>query len=260
MADAATHRGTEALRSLEEVAKLDHPVVAAGIEANRYRLYDLGASLERRLGSGGGQWRVCLLLTESACTLPWQDVLTAAIEGGVDCVQVREKHMTDIELLKRSRAVIGLCDLAGVPAIVNDRLDIALAAGAAGVHLGQHDLPLPEVRAQCGRQLIIGLSTHGPAEAAAAVEVGADYVGIGPIYTTPTKPTLIGGGLNRITETLPIIGEMPHLGIGGVGPDNAADVIAAGARGLAVGSAICSSTDPAAAAAACVAPQVVSQP
>ncbi|MDP6987734.1 MAG: thiamine phosphate synthase [Phycisphaerales bacterium] len=260
VAAAATHRGTEALRSLEEVAKLDHPVVAAGIEANRYRLYDLGASLERRLGTAAVQWRVCLLLTESTCTLPWQDVLTAAIEGGVDCVQVREKRMTDVELIERSRAVIGLCGLAGVPVIVNDRLDIALAAGAAGVHLGQHDLPLPEARAQCGRQLIIGLSTHGPTEAAAAVEVGADYVGIGPIYATSTKPTLIGGGLNRITETIPIIGEMPHLAIGGVGPDNAGEVIAAGARGLAVGSAICSSTDPAAAAAACVASQVVSQP
>lgn len=259
VAAAATRRAAEALRSLEEVAKLDHPAAAAGIESMRYQLYDLGAFVQRRLGGTASQWRLCLLLTESTCAGPWQGVLTAAIEGGVDCVQVREKHLSDRDLLDRSRQVIGICSLAGLPVIINDRLDIALAAGAAGVHFGQHDLPISEARKQCGRQLIIGLSTHGPAEAAAAVDVGADYVGTGPIYTTPTKPECTGAGLGRITETLPIIGPMPHLAIGGITPENAADVIAAGAQGLAVGAAICGSDDPAATAAACLASQPVSQ-
>ena len=252
IAAAATRRGAEALRSLEEVAKLDHPASATGIEALRYRLYDLGAFVERRVGGGTAQWKLCLLLTEATCTSPWRDVLTAAIEGGVDCVQVREKHLDASALLRRVQEVIGICQLATVPVIVNDRLDIALAAGAAGVHLGQHDLPIRQARKQCGRRLIIGLSTHGPAEAAAAVEAGADYVGIGPIYATPTKPELAGAGLARITETLPIIGALPHLAIGGIRPDTVDDVLAAGARGVAVGTAICSSEDPAEAASACL--------
>jgi len=252
VAAAATNRAAEALRSLEEVSKLDHPAAATSIEALRYRLYDSAAFVQRRLGGGGTQWRLCLLLTEAACMLPWWDVLTASIEGGVDCVQVREKDMDSAAILERTRSVIGICQLAGIPVVLNDRLDIALAAGADGVHLGQQDLPICEARRQCGRRLLIGMSTHGAAEAAAAVEAGADYVGIGPIYATPTKPELIGAGPARISETLPVIGDLPHLAIGGLSPDTIGDVLAAGARGVAVGTAICSSSDPAEAAAACL--------
>lgn len=252
VAAAATRRAAEALRSLEEVAKLSDPAQATGIEALRYRLYDLGAWVERRVGGAMAQWRLCLLLTESTCTLPWQDVLTGAIEGGIDCVQVREKKMDAASLLERTRAVMGICQLANVPVIVNDRLDVALAAGADGVHLGQQDLPIAEARKQCGRRLILGLSTHGAEEAAAAIEAGADYIGIGPIYATPAKPDLIAAGLDRITETLPRIGVLPHLAIGGITPAVTADVAAAGAQGVAVGTAICASEDPAAAAAACL--------
>ena len=252
VAAAATRRGAEALRSLEEVAKLDHPATATVLEAFRYRLYDLGAWVERRVGGGADQWRLCLVLTESMCTLPWQEVLTAAIEGGVDCVQVREKRMDAASLLERTRAVMGICQLAGVPVIVNDRLDVALAAGADGVHLGQQELPIAEARTQCGRRLIIGLSTHGVAEASAAVKSGADYIGIGPIYTTPTKPDLVAAGLGRVSETLPLIGSLPHLAIGGIHPVHISDVAAAGAKGVAVGGAICGSKDPAATAAACL--------
>lgn len=252
VAAAATRRAAEALRSLEEVAKLDHSAAATGLEALRYRLYDLGAWVERRVGGGVIQWKLCLLLTESTCTLAWQDVLRAAIEGGIDCVQVREKHMNAALLLERTNAVMGICQLAGVPVIVNDRLDVAIAAGADGVHLGQHDLPIAEARRQCGRKLIIGLSTHGAAEATAAIEDGVDYIGIGPIYATPAKPDLIAAGLDRIAETLPRIGSLPHLAIGGITPAVTSDIAAAGAKGVAVGTAICKSEDPAAAAAACL--------
>ncbi len=252
IAAAATRRATEAIRSLEEVAKLDDPAEAPDLESLRYLLYDLGARIERQVGTGCEQWRLCLLLTESSCRLPWRDVLDAALAGGVDCVQVREKQLDADAMLVRAREVVHVCRGVNVPVIVNDRVDVALAAGAAGVHLGQHDLPIDEARKQCGRRLIVGLSTHGPAEAAAAVEAGADYVGIGPVFSTDTKPELTGAGLGRVSETLPVIGSLPHLAIGGVTPARAGEVYAAGAQGVAIGAAICGSTDPHEAAAACL--------
>ena len=227
-------------------------MVATELESLRYRLYDLTAFLEQRLGRTVAQWNLCLLLTEATCVLPWKEVLMAAIEGGVDCVQVREKHLPADALLARAREVMGMCQLANIPVIVNDRVDIALAAGAAGVHLGQHDLPVREARKLCGWQLIIGVSTHGPQEAQSAMEEGADYVGIGPIFSSTTKPDLEPSGVDRVRETLTVIDNLPHLAIGGVGPENAAEVLAAGGRGLAVGSAICGSSTPADTAARCL--------
>jgi thiamine-phosphate pyrophosphorylase len=252
VAAAATTRAAEAIRTLEEVAKLDDVPAASALESMRYQLYDLGAAVERRMGSGAAQWRLCLLLTESSCHLPWQHVLEAGLAGGVDCVQVREKHMSSLAMLTRVREVIARCRAADVPVIVNDRVDIALAAGATGVHLGQDDLPIHEARTMCGSRLLVGQSTHGPAEAAAAIEAGADYVGIGPIYTTTTKPELAAAGLDRVRETLAIIGGLPHLAIGGITPDRAQDVFEAGAKGLALGTALCGSADPRAAAEACL--------
>ncbi len=260
VAAAATRRAAEAIRSLEEVAKLNNFAAASDLERLRYRLYDLGASVERRLGTGSSQWRLCLLLTEAACQLPWRQVLEAGLAGGVDCVQVREKHMDARSMLDRVGEVMDICRATGVPVIVNDRLDVALAAGAAGVHLGQTDLPIGEARKQCGRRLIVGLSTHGPAEAVAAAKAGADYIGIGPIYSTSTKPNLTAAGIGRVAETLPVIGGLPHLAIGGITPELVGDLRAAGAQGIAVGSAICGSPDPEGVATACLRSQSAVHP
>lgn len=244
VACAATGRATEALRSLEEVAKVDAPATAATFEALRYRVYDLGASLERRLGTGARQWRLCLLLTESACTLPWVSVLGAAIDGGVDCVQVRETGLDDAALLTRIAQVLDICRPRNVPVIVNDRVDIALVCGAQGVHLGRDDLPVDAARQLAGRRLIIGASTHGPEEAAEAVASGVDYVGIGPIFASATKAHLEPSGIERIRLTLPVIGDLPHLVIGGITPETAGAASGAGARGLAVSEALCAAADP----------------
>ena len=250
IAAAAGRRAAEAIRSLEEAAKLDSPEAASTIESLRYVLYDLAAVVEQRLGASPvPQWRVCLLLTKSTCRLPWQDVLTASIDGGVDVVQLREKSLGDAELVQHVRAVLSVAR--GIPVIVNDRVDIAMAAGAAGVHLGQDDLSVRDARRQCGRHLFIGVSTHGPTEVAAAVEAGADYVGIGPIFASHTRPDLEPAGTGRVGESLPLLGHLPHLAIGGVSPENVAEVAASGARGVAVGRGICGVDDPLAAAQVC---------
>ena len=250
IAAAAGRRAAEAIRSLEEAAKLDSPEAASTIESLRYVLYDLAAAVERRLGSGPvPQWSVCLLLTKSTCILPWQDVLAASIEGGVDAVQLREKSLGDAELVQHVRAVLSVAR--GIPVIVNDRVDIAMAAGAAGVHLGQDDLSVRDARRQCGRRLLIGVSTHGPTEVAAAVEAGADYVGIGPIFASHTRPELAPAGTERVHASLPLLCHLPHLAIGGVSPENVAEGAASGGRGVAIGRGICGVDDPLAAAKVC---------
>lgn len=244
VAAAATARATQAIRTLEEIGKLAEPDVASSFESMRYAIYDLGARLERRLGTPTRQWSLCLLLTVEACRAPWAEVLAASLQGGVDCVQVREKHMSDAMLVEHVRSVVQACDGHGVPVIVNDRVDIALAGGAAGVHLGDDDLPVSEARRLCGRRLIIGVTTHGPRDAAAAVDAGADYVGIGPMFASETKPGLDPGGIARLRLTLPVIGAMPHLAIGGITPATIDEVRAAGARGVAVSRALCAAACP----------------
>lgn len=253
LAAAAGTRACEAMRTLEEAAKLAAAAAASEIESLRYRTYDLAAGIERRLGAGPTpQWRLCLLLTESACYTGWEATLRAAITGGVDAVQVREKGVDDAWLLHRVRSVKSICEPLGVPVIVNDRVDLALLGGADGAHLGQDDLAVGTARRLCGRKLWLGVSTHSPAEAAAAVEAGADAVGIGPICASPTKPTLQPAGAALLSATLLVIGTLPHLAIGGMSPETIPTAIAAGARGVAVGSAICGAADPEQAARACL--------
>ncbi len=253
VAAAAGIRACEAMRTLEEAAKVMAPAAAGAIESLRYQAYDLAASIERRLGAGPApQWRLCVLLTESQCRRSWQETLRGAIAGGADAVQIREKGLADCEILRLARAAKAVCEPRGVPVIVNDRVDLALAARADGAHLGQGDLPVHEARRLCGRRLWLGVSTHSPAQAAAAVEAGADYVGIGPICASSTKPELAAAGESLLAQVLPVIGEQPHLAIGGLSAEAVAAVAAAGGRGVAVGSAICAAADPEAASRACL--------
>jgi len=266
VAAAAGKRLTEALRALEEYAKLLPPPPDQDrdrsppvpdpppdqFKALRYRAYDLEQRLGRALSPHARrQWTLCLLLSESLCAHHgWSDVLRASLDAGLDCVQVREKAMDAGPLLARVRAVKEI--VAGRAAvIVNDRPDVALAAGASGVHLGQNDLPPQLVRRQVGRQLLIGVSTNRLEQAEAALSAGADYVGLGPMFPTTTvanKPDIAGPGYAR--DFVTNFPQAPHLAIGGITPDNARQVIDAGAKGLAVSSAICAAHDPAAATAA----------
>ena len=253
LAVAAGARAAQALRALEEVAKLECGHTNKDLEAIRYRMYDAAAAIERRLGSTMvQQWPVCLLLTMSSCLRPWSEVLEAALDAGIRCIQVREKDLSDRDLVEHIHAVRRHTVPYEATVIVNDRVDVALATEADGVHLGQNDLALLDARRLCAHRLIVGISTHTVNEVLDAVKLGADYIGIGPIHQSPTKPDLIPAGEELITQTLPCAGQMPHLVIGGLTPESISQMQPIGVQGVAVGAAICGASDPGATSHACL--------
>jgi thiamine-phosphate pyrophosphorylase len=245
VATAAVRRAIEAFRSLEEFGKLVDAGFSAECGAARYSAYDLERDITLAFGSPARfQPRLCLLLTESLCRHPWRTVLLESMQGGVDMVQVREKAMESRDLLRRVREVIELARPRGVRVVVNDRTDLAMAAGADGVHLGTGDMPLMEARRLAGTGMLLGASTHDLGEAAAAVEAGADLCGVGAMFATGLKPDRVPSGpayLRSFVERFP---RTPHLAIGGITPGNLATLIQAGARGVAVSGAICGAEDP----------------
>ena len=247
---AAGKRLSEALRAVEEYARVLGPVPGAlsdQVAKLRYRGYDL----ERRLNSAMGtsrpaQWYLCVLISEALCRdRDWFAVAEAAVAAGCDCLQLREKHLDDAELVQRACRLRELCHRHGASIIVNDRADVALVSGADGVHLGQHDLSCAEVRKLAGHQLLVGVSTSCLQEAAAAIDQGADYCGIGPMFPTTTKRKDVIVGSAYARAYLERFGRVPHLAIGGVTVEHLADLVAVGVKGVAVSSAVCSADDPA---------------
>ena len=182
---------------------------------------------------------------DAATRLPLERFLTEAIAGGVDMVQLREKNLEDRVLLEYAQLCASTCHRHGVPFIVNDRADIALAAGADGVHVGQDDLPVAAVRALLGPDRIVGLSTHSREQIDAAGD--ADYLGVGPIFETPTKPGRPAVGIELVRYAA-AHARAPFFAIGGLDPSNVAGVIAAGGRGISVYRWIARADDPARAA------------
>jgi thiamine-phosphate pyrophosphorylase len=171
------------------------------------------------------------------------DLLREAIAGGVDIVQLREKHLPDEELVAAANAARALCERLGALLIVNDRPLVAREVGADGVHVGQDDMPAAEVRELVGPDMLIGLSTHAPSEID-AVDAGlVDYIGVGPIHKTPTKPGRPAVGLELIRHAAGRA-PVPFFAIGGIDAANAHDAIAAGARRLCVLRAIASAESP----------------
>jgi thiamine-phosphate pyrophosphorylase len=177
------------------------------------------------------------------------DLVEAAVRGGVTVVQLRAKTLSFPDFLELGLGAAGRLAGTGVPLLVNDRLDIALACGAAGVHLGQDDTPLAAARRMLGGDRIIGVSVNTLEEARRAESEGADYVGAGPAYPTATKETALAvlgpEGLGRIKRAVGI----PVVAIGGISASNAASVARSGVDGIAVVSAILGAPDAARAAA-----------
>jgi thiamine-phosphate pyrophosphorylase len=178
------------------------------------------------------------------------EIITGAVKGSANVVQLREKHASTREFLNEALAIREFCRDNNVTFIINDRIDIALAVDAEGVHVGQDDMPIEYARRILGKDKIIGVSAFNEKEAIEAEKAGADYIGVSPIFTTPTKPELDKGvglkGLKLIRNAVKI----PLVAIGGLGPSNAYDVIMAGADGIAVVSAIASADNPEGAARA----------
>jgi thiamine-phosphate pyrophosphorylase len=175
-----------------------------------------------------------------------ESIVDAAIEGGVDVVQVREKHRSARTQLEVAEALREPTAEADVPLLINDRLDIALAADADGVHLGDDDLPVSVAREQLGDEAIIGRSVSTVEAAREAEAAGADYLGVGAVYTTDSKDVddeENGIGLAAV-EAIDEAVDIPFVGIGGVTPERAPDVVEAGADGIAVITAITEADDP----------------
>ena len=166
----------------------------------------------------------------------------AALQGGVTCVQLREKHLDRDAFLAEAKQICALCRRYGVPFIVNDDLDIALACGADGVHVGQDDMPAAEVRRRAGRRLIVGVSAHTPEEARLAEAAGADYLGAGAVFGSATKTDaslLTPAGLQAVCAAVHI----PVVAIGGVNAGNILQLQGSGAAGAAVVSGIFGAPD-----------------
>lgn len=184
------------------------------------------------------------------CTADRPDLtafLAACIGGGVDVVQLRDKQLDARPLLARAREAAAVCRDSGVPFVLNDRPDLALECGADGVHVGQDDGPASLARRILGPDAIVGLSTHAPAELDASAPEPADYVSVGPVAATPTKPGRPGTGLDYLRYAA-TTATRPWFVTGGVAPDTLPAMLDAGARRFVVVRWLTEATDPAAAA------------
>lgn len=244
VAERAAGRLTESLRSLEEYGKTIDVDFAQKIESLRYVAYELTGALLARLPARMVAWRVCVLVTQASCRCPWEQVVNGAVAGGADCIQVREKTLSDDALLKRIERTIELARPHGVAVVVNDRVDLALAAGADGVHLGEGDMPVARARALAGGRLLIGASAHTIEQADAALAATADVCGLGTLFPSATKPDLMARGTPLLVGFLERHPEAAHLAIGGIDAARARELADLGCRGVAVSSAVCGAESP----------------
>jgi thiamine-phosphate pyrophosphorylase len=239
----------ESLRSIEEFGKLISPFAAREVEAIRYEAYTLerallgGSPLRERLNAA----RLYLLVSGEGCTASLDWTIAEAAAGGVDVVQLREKNLSDRDLLARARQVRQWTRQANVLFIVNDCPDIARLCDADGVHLGQDDLSVADARRILGPQPLIGVSTHNLDQVRGAIRDGADYIGIGPTFPSTTKgfetlagPEFIAAGAKETS--------LPAFALGGINAKTIAEAVAAGATRVAVSAAICQADDPRSAA------------
>jgi thiamine-phosphate pyrophosphorylase len=173
------------------------------------------------------------------------DIVEEAIAGGVTAVQLREKELGARRFLEEAREFKELLLGTEIPLFINDRVDVAMAIGADGIHVGQDDLPADQTRRLVGPEVLVGVSVATPEEARQAITDGADYLSVSPVFLTPTKPDADHAvGLQGVTRIRHAAEEVPVLAIGGIDSTNARSVVEAGADGVAVVSAIVAADDP----------------
>lgn len=235
-------RAQEGLRVLEEYSKRFDNKLAKNMKALRYKVYELEkeSCLIIKKSDILKDRNLYVLVTHALSSVGAEQATRQAILGGADMIQLREPDLPDSKLLKLSLSIKKICEKSGVPLIINNRPDIALIVDAAGVHIGQNDLPIKAVRSIVGAGKIVGVSTHTAIEAENAVKDGADYIGVGPIFETKTKKINKTVGLELIRQTAKNT-SVPFYPIGGIGRENIDDIIKAGARRAAICSAIISS-------------------
>jgi len=237
----------ESLRSLEEYVKLLSPELGREFEALRYRTYTLESAIIGRGRNRLGDAKLYVILSGADCAIGLDATIAGAAQGGTAIVQLREKGLSDRELLARARDVRRCTRSAGVLFIVNDRPDIARLADADGVHLGQDDLSVTDARRIAGPDLLVGVSTHDLEQVRSAVLAGADYLGIGPVFPSMTKEFNRFPGLDFVRAAVEAT-SLPVFALGGISADNIAKVVAAGASRVAVTRAVAGASDPARAA------------
>ena len=247
-------RVQEAARVLEEFSKLACPELGFHFKQFRFHTYTLEKALADALGRRDRAvqtWEWGLYVITGDCWSKGRsltEVAAQAIAGGAKIIQLREKELSARSLVEAGLCIRELTRKAGVPFIVNDRVDIALAVEADGVHIGQDDLPLRAVRGMLGSQKAIGVSVHTLAEAREAEREGADYLGVGPVFATGTKADAQAPvGLAMLKELKKAV-RIPCVAIGGIKQENVAEVIRTGADGAAVITAVVGAEDVRAAA------------
>lgn len=234
-------RVEEALRVLEEYGKIYDPNMGKALKQMRYRVYTLESDL---LAYRRYQQLIrsqLYLVTSARDNL--LGVVEAALQGGVTLVQYRDKTGDDAQKLANVRRLCEICHRYEALLVVNDRVDLAIAADADGVHLGQQDLPVAEARKLLGPGRIIGRSTTNGEEMQRAVDEGADYIGVGPVYSTPTKPDKQAAGLDYVRYAA-AKSAIPWFAIGGIDINNLDEVLNAGAQRVAVVRAIMEAEQP----------------
>ncbi|MBF2072746.1 MAG: thiamine phosphate synthase [Synechococcales cyanobacterium C42_A2020_086] len=234
-------RVQEALRVLEEYGKLDSAAMGAACKQLRYRVYTLESQLTGWQRHQKLQSAYLYLVTSPVENL--LAVVEAALEGGLTLVQYRDKDADDLTRLRTAEKLKQLCHRYGALFLINDRVDLALAVEADGVHLGQQDVPIAFARQLLGPQRLIGRSTTNPEEMRRALQDGADYIGVGPVYATPTKVGKPAAGLEYVRYAVQHA-TVPWFAIGGINPENLADVLTAGAERVAVVRAIMEAEQP----------------
>ena len=239
----------QALRTLAEYSSIE------GLDLNifekaRYQSYTLEKEMFEKLSSNINKYRLLdkklYLVTDSSkfeSQDKFLDAVASALQGGVQILQLREKTANAKEFVELGKKVRELCSLYNAIFIINDRVDIAHIVGADGVHLGQDDVDIHSARHLLGKDAIVGLSTHAPEQALKAVELGADYIGVGPVFETPTKPGRKSVGLEYVEWASQNI-DIPWFAIGGINLKNTQEVIEAGASRIAVVRAIINSPSP----------------
>jgi len=246
VARAAVKRVEEALRSLEEFGKTLDPDAARALEALRYETYDLERQLfaapQARLDAA----RLYVILTTDGDI---ESIARAALRGGADVVQLRDKRLSPSELLPLARRLADAAHERDALFIVNDRPDIALLSGADGVHLGQDDIPVREARRLLGPARIVGATANTVELATRAEADGADYIGCGAMFPTATKPGREAVGVQRLVEVSAAV-RIPVFAIGGLDASTVGAVLATGIRRIAVCAAIVAAADVEAAARA----------
>lgn len=247
---AGCKRLHEALRALSEVVGVINRPLAGEIEALRYASYTLEKEivLFGETSSKFGKVSLYIVITNNS---PAEIIKLThnCVSSGADCIQLRAKAVEDDRLFSVAVEFVQICREAGVISIINDRSDVAVAAGADGVHLGQNDLPVEQARRIQLSPLIIGKSTHSIEQLKAACSENPTYVGLGPVFATATKPCATAVGLDYVKQATEILCDtgIGHVAIGGINLDNVRQVLEAGASCIAVCAAVTQAGDPAAA-------------